>query len=290
MNLLPFVVAGLVIGSVYALSGVGVLVLYRTTGVLNFAHGAVGGMAAMIVWQTVELRMQPPVAIALGVAAGAAIALLFGLVAGPYLARVDQLRKAIATLGLALALLGVMLFVWNDKARTIRLESSRISFDVAGARINATQLVCLGLALLVVVGTLLALRYTSMGTSMRALASDRELAAVVGTNVRLVENTAWAISGAVAGVSGILLADQTRLEPAFLTFLIIPELAAVVIGRFVSLWLTLVGGLAVGVGQSLVSAWPTVSAFSTAVPFVVATFVILVAARRRVVTVGVVRA
>ena len=287
MNLLPFVVAGLVIGSVDALSGVGVLVLYRTTGVLNFAHGAVGGMAALLVWQTVELRMQPSVAIALGIAAGAAVALLFGLVAGPYLARVDQLRKAVATLGLALALLGAMLFVWNDKARTIRLETSRISFGVFGARVNVTQL---GLALLVVVGTLLALRYTSMGTSMRALASDRELAAVVGTNVRLVENTAWAISGAIAGVSGILLADQTRLEPAFLTFLIIPELAAVVIGRFVSFWLTLLGGLAVGVAQSLVSAWPTVSAFSTAVPFVVATAVILFASRRRVVTVGVVRA
>ncbi|NTW41409.1 MAG: branched-chain amino acid ABC transporter permease, partial [Cellulomonadaceae bacterium] len=50
MNLLPFVVAGLVIGSVYALAGVGVLVLYRTTGVLNFAHGAIGGLAAMVAW------------------------------------------------------------------------------------------------------------------------------------------------------------------------------------------------------------------------------------------------
>ncbi|QAY63717.1 branched-chain amino acid ABC transporter permease [Xylanimonas allomyrinae] len=290
MNLLPFVVAGLVIGSVYALSGVGVLVLYRTTGVLNFAHGALGALAAMLAWQTIGLRMQPPVAIAVGVAAGAAVALLFGLVAGPFLARIDPLRKAIATLGLALALLGVMLFTWNDKARTLRLDTSRISFGIAGARVNLTQIICLVLALLVVVGTLSALRWTSVGTSMRALASDRELAAVVGTNVRLVENLAWAISGAIAGVSGVLLADQTRLEPAFLTFLIIPELAAVVIGRFTSLWLTLAGGLAIGLGQSLVSAYPSVSAFSTAVPFVVATLVILAATRRRPVTVAVVRA
>jgi len=141
---------------------------------------------------------------------------------------------------------------------------------------------------LVVVATVLAFRYTSIGMSMRALASDRELASVVGTNVRLVENVAWALSGAIAGASGILLANQTRLEPAFLTFLIIPELAAVVIGRFSSLWLTLVGGLVIGVLQTLASAWEPITAYATIVPFLIATVVILIG-RRRVLTIGVVR-
>ncbi|WP_460775757.1 branched-chain amino acid ABC transporter permease [Microbacterium sp. GXF7504] len=289
MNVLPFIIAGLVIGSVYALSGVGVLVLYRTTGVLNFAHGAIGGLSAMMAWQFIASRMQPSIAIVLAIAIGAAVALLFGLIAGPYLARIDELRKATATLGLALALLGVMLFAWNDKARTLSLETSKIAFSVPGARINLTQIICLALALLVVVGTSLTLARTSVGAAMRALASDRELAAVLGTNVRAVELSAWTISGAIAGVSGILLADQTRLEPAFLTFLIIPILATVVVGRFRSLWWALLGGLGIGLVQSLVSANPATSAFSTAVPFVIATIVILIGRRRRFISISVVR-
>ena len=290
MNLLPFIVAGLVSGSVYALSGVGVLVLYRTTGVLNLAHGAIGGLSAMIAWQLVQWELQPPVAFALCVAIGAGLALAFGLVAGPFLARIDELRKAIATLGFALAILGTMLYAWNDKARTLRLPTSQISFPLGGARVNLTHVICLALAVAVVIAAVLALRYSALGASMRALASDRELAAVLGTNVRLVENTAWAFSGAVAGVSGILLADQNRLEPAALTFFIIPVLATVVVGRFASLWLTLLGGLGIGLVESLVSSWTVLSAFSTAVPFVVATAVILASRRRGVIPIGVVRA
>ncbi|NTW38904.1 MAG: branched-chain amino acid ABC transporter permease, partial [Cellulomonadaceae bacterium] len=193
-------------------------------------------------------------------------------------------------LGLALALLGIQLFAWNDKARTLRLETSAIAFPIGTTRLNLTQVICLALAILVVVGTLLALRLTSIGQAMRALASDRELASVLGTRVRFVELMAWAVSGAIAGVSGILLANQTRLEPAFLTFLIIPILATVVVGRFSSLVMTLVGGLGIGLVQTLASAFPATTALSTVVPFLVATAVILVARRRRVITIGVQRA
>ncbi len=287
--LLPFIVAGLVIGSLYALSGVGMLVLYRTTGVLNFGYGALGAIAAMIAWQLVEMRLQPLLAYAIGILAATTLSFLFGYLAGPFLATVATLTKATATLGLALILLGVMLFVWNDKARTLRLPTDTIGFVVAGTRITVTQLLCLGLALAIVIGTSLYLRISSTGTAMRALATDRELASMLGVHVRRVELLAWTVSGALAGISGLLLASQARLEPAFLTFLIIPVLAAVVVGRFQSLWWTLAGGLAIGVIQAVMSAFPTVSAFSNATPFVVATVVILYLQRRKVVTIEVAR-
>ncbi len=107
-SVLPFVISGLVIGSLYALSGVGMLVLYRTTGVLNFAYGALGAAAGMVAWQLVQLLLQPPVALLLGVGVAAVLSLLFGVVAGPSLARRSELGKATATLGLALAVLGVL--------------------------------------------------------------------------------------------------------------------------------------------------------------------------------------
>ena len=286
--ILPFIVAGLVLGSLYALSGVGMLVLYRTTGVLNFGYGALGAMSAMIAWQFAELRMQPVLAYVLGILVATALSLLFGFLAGPFLATVSTLTKATATLGLALVLLGIMLFVWNDKARFLRLVTDTIGFQV-GTRITVTQIICLALATLIVVGTTIYLRRSPTGTSMRALASDRELAAMLGVRVRRIELLAWTVSGALAGFSGILLSSQTRLEPVFLTFIVIPFLAAVVVGRFGSLTGTLVGGLVIGVIQAVASAFPATSAFSSATPFLVATIVILFLQRRRVVTIEVAR-
>jgi branched-chain amino acid transport system permease protein len=286
--ILPFVVAGLVLGSLYALSGVGMLVLFRTTGVLNFGYGALGAVSAMLAWQFVELRMQPVLAYVLGIVVATALSLLFGFLAGPFLATVTTLTKATATLGLALILLGIMLFAWNDKARTLRLPTDTMGFTL-GTRITLTQIICLALATLIVIGTSIYLRRSPTGTAMRALASDRELASMLGIRVRRVELLAWAVSGALGGISGLLLSSQTRLEPVFLTFIVIPVLAAVVVGRFRSLVGTLVGGLVIGVVQAVASAFPATSSFSNATPFVVATLVILYLQRRKVVTIEVAR-
>lgn len=288
-SVLPFVISGLVIGSLYALSGVGMLVLYRTTGVLNFAYGALGAAAGMVAWQLVQLLLQPPVALLLGVGVAAVLSLLFGVVAGPSLARRSELGKATATLGLALAVLGVLYAVWNDKARTLRLATDGVGLNVSGTRVTGTQVLSLALVAAVVAATSLFLRHSSMGTAMRALTSDRELAAMLGVRVRHVELTAWVTSGALAGVSGLLLAAQTQLEPGFLTFLVIPALATVVVGRFVSLTGTLVGGLLLGVGQALASYWPPTSSLASATPFVLAVAVILYLQRRKTVTIQVAR-
>lgn len=288
-SVLPFVISGLVIGSLYALSGVGMLVLYRTTGVLNFAYGALGAAAGMVAWQLVQLLLQPPVALLLGVGVAAVLSLLFGVVAGPSLARRSELGKATATLGLALAVLGVLYAVWNDKARTLRLATDGVGLNVSGTRVTGTQVLSLALVAAVVAATSLFLRHSSMGTAMRALTSDRELAAMLGVRVRHVELTAWVTSGALAGVSGLLLAAQTQLEPGFLTFLVIPALATVVVGRFVSLTGTLVGGLLLGVGQALASYWPPTSSLASATPFVLAVAVILYLQRRKTVTIEVAR-
>lgn len=288
MNLLPFIVAGLVLGSLYALSGVGMLVLYRTTGVLNFGYGALGAVSAMLAWQLTELRLQPVIAFAIGILVATALSFAFGFIAGPFLATVTPLTKATATLGLALVLMGIMLFVWNDKARTLRLQTDTIAFSF-GTRVNLTQIICLALATIIVVGTSLYLRRSATGTAMRALASDRDLAGMLGVRVRRVEVLAWTASGVLAGVSGLLLAGQTRLEPLFLTFLVIPVLAAVVVGRFRSLPWTLAGGLTIGVLQSLASAVPGLSQFSNATPFVIATIAILYLQRKKTVTIEVAR-
>src|SRR6185369_6704649 len=121
------------------------------------------------------------------------------------------------------------------------------------------------LALAITVGTGAYLRYTKLGTAMRALANDREITATLGVPVRRVEAVAWFGSGIFCGMAGLLLPDLlTSLDYSALTFLVISALAAALIGRLRSLWMTLAGGLAVGVFQAVLTPYVSVSRYRSA--------------------------
>jgi branched-chain amino acid transport system permease protein len=131
------------------------------------------------------------------------------------------------------------------------------------------------------------LRFTRLGTAMRALANDREITATLGVPVRRVEAVAWFGSGLVCGAAGLLLPDLlTSLDYAALTFLVISSLAAALIGRLRSLWATFFGGMAVGLAQAVVTPYASVTAYRAAAPFVLAIIALLVLSRHRVVTIS----
>ena len=131
------------------------------------------------------------------------------------------------------------------------------------------------------------LRVTSLGTAMRALANDREASAMLGVPVRKVEAAAWFGSGLACGAAGLILPDLiTSLDYSALTFLVISSLAAALIGRLRSLWVTFIGGMAVGLAQSIASPYTSISAYRSAAPFVLAIAALLYLSRRRVVTIS----
>src|ERR687895_1800970 len=199
----PFIVTGLALGGVYALSGVGMVVLYRTTGVLNLAFGAVGAMGALIAWQMINEGGWPEgVAYLVCVLFGGVVTLLYGVVFGPPLAGRDPLVKATATLGLALILLGAMSWIWSDKARSMILPTSNENFMVSDVLVNYTQVIGFTFGVMVTLGTAAFLYYTNLGTAMRALANDREITATLGVPVRRGEAVAWVGSGGPAGGGG----------------------------------------------------------------------------------------
>jgi branched-chain amino acid transport system permease protein len=285
----PFIISGLAVGSLYALSGIGMLVLYRTTGVLNLAYGALGALAALISWQLLQNGAADWPAYAVGVGAAGGASLLYGSLLGPYLAEREPVVKAMASMGFALAILGALNWYWTDDTRTLSLPTDTSGFSLGDVRVSATQVVALALAATITVGTAIYLRASMTGTSMRALANDRELSSVLGVRVRRVESLAWLVSGVVGGVSGLLLADLTQLTPTTLTFLVIPALAACVVGRFRSLWWTLLGGLLVGVLEAIGTPYDWIADYRSAAPFVVAIVVVLYLQRHKTVTIGAAR-
>lgn len=284
----PYIVLGLALGGVYALSGVGIVVLYQATGVLNLAFGAVGAAGALIAYWMINHTSWPDwLAYAACVAFGGVVNLLYGVVLGPAFAKRDPLVKMMGTLALALILLGLM--AWRAPAggafvRVLQLPTSNHRFELFGAVVNLTQVLALAFALVLTIGTTAFLRYTKLGTAYRAIANDREITATLGVPVRRVEASAWLGSGLVCGAAGLLLADlYTSLDYAALTFLVISSLAAALIGRLTSLWITFAGGLSVGIFQAVLTPYDSVTRFRAATPFVLSILMLLWLARRRVI-------
>src|SRR5215204_7657646 len=277
----PFIVTGLALGGVYALSGVGTVVLYRATGVLNLAFGAVGAMGAFISWSLIDRGTVPDgIAFLICILFGGVVTLAYGLAFGPPLAGRDPLVKATASLGLALILLGTMSWIWSDKARSMILPTSTENFQVGDVLVNYTQVLGLAFGVVVTVGTVVFLQFTKLGTAMRGLANDREITATLGVPVRRVEASAWLVSGLISGVAGLLLSNLVGLDAATLTFLVISSLAAALVARLNSVVVTLIAGLVVGLATALATPILSISEYRDMAPFVLATLALLWLSRK----------
>jgi branched-chain amino acid transport system permease protein len=281
----PFIVSGLALGGVYALSGVGMVVLYQATGVVYLAFGAVGAMGALIAWSLTNAGAPDWAGWLACVAFGAVVTLAYGMVFGPALAKRDPLVKATATLGLTLVLFGLMDLLWTTsggQARSLTLPTDNGGFSVGQIQVNWTQVIALAAGVVITVGTGLFLRYTKLGTAMRAMANDREITATLGVPVRRVEAAAWLGCGVLAGIAGLLLADLVALDATTLTFLVISSLAAVLIARLRSITMTFAAAIVIGLLHDLLTPITSLTNYRDMTPFVLAAAALLVMPRSQV--------
>src|SRR6476619_3177264 len=169
----PFIVTGLALGGVYALSGVGLVVLYRATGVLNLAFGAVGAMGAFIAYSIIQAGNTGWLGWVVCILFSGVVTLGYGLVFGPALAGRGPLVQSVSTLGLALVLFGAIDLVWpttGGQSPSIYFPTDGGGFSVSGLQVTWTQVIALGLGIVIAVGTGAFLRYSKLGTAMRAMA------------------------------------------------------------------------------------------------------------------------
>lgn len=274
-DLTPFLVAGLGVGAVYALSGVGLVVLYRSSGVLNFAFGALGAVGAYVAWSALDRDWPLALAALAAVATSVAISLAYGRLLAPLLAEREPTVRSIGTLGLALVVLGFTEWFWGEQPRRLVLPTDAGAIEFADVRLTHTRVLGLAAAVSMMAAVGLLLARTRIGLAMRALADQRGLSAILGIRVLQVDTAAWAISGAFAGVCGLLLANIVRLQATVLTFLVIPAFAAAIIGRLSSLPATVAAGLAIGMLEAVAVLVPGFSPFRTATPFLIALLAIV---------------
>ncbi len=278
MNLLPFIASGIGLGAVYALSSVGLVILYRASGTLNFAFGAFGGVSAFLAWQLAQDGVPAPLGWIAGIVVSTGIAYGYGRVFAPRLAHRDRVVRAIATLGLALFLFGGMALYWGvGVARRLMLPTDFDAVMLFGVRLTITRIIALGLSLAMAGGIGLLLGCTRIGLGMRALASDRNISAAIGVRVVQIDSLAWLINGLFAGIAGILLANINRLDPGTLTFLVIPAVAAAVMARLSSLPGAFVGGMVAGMIEALlIASSPVIANLRSAGPYIAALLFLMI--------------
>lgn len=270
-----FLASGLAIGSLYALGGIGMVVLFRASGVLNFSAGAAGAAGAMTAWQLVDWGLPAPLAWAACIVVALVLTLAYGRLLAPLLAWRETVVKAVATLGFALIILGLVSFLWIDDPRSLTLPTDAASVTLMGLKVTGTRLLAFAATLLIAGGIWLFLGRTEVGLQMRAVANDRDLSALLGIPILRVETIAWAIAGLIAGFMGLMFANLIRLEPVVITFMVIPSIAAALAGRLENLALVLIGGLSMGVIESLLTLSPTLKGARPIAPFVLAALVLL---------------
>lgn len=281
MNLYPYIATGLGLGAIYGMAAVGLVILFRASGTVNFAMGALGALAAHVTWTLSQWQVPGVLAWGAGMAAATVASVLYGRLVSARLIERDQTVRSVATLGFALFLLGCITTIWGPGLpRRLTLPTDHMSVVVLGIKISGTRLVALAFAVLAALAVGQVLVRTRLGLAMRAMAASRPTATVIGVPVLATDTAAWAISGLFAGVTGLFLSVLIVMSPIPLTFLVIPALASAVIGRMTSMPGALLGGLICGLGEAMLTGVPALTVYRSAFPYVAALAFLSLAAGR----------
>jgi branched-subunit amino acid ABC-type transport system permease component len=281
---LPFVVIGLTTGAVYALASLGLVLTYRTSGVFNFAHGAVGMFATYLFY---SLRQHLPTAPAMVVAV-LGVAPLMGLGIDQLFRRLSRAGAAasiVATLGLLVGLQGLATVIYGGEARRLSPLFPTRTYRFVDINIGIDQTIVVAVALGAGLALIVFFRATHLGLQTRAVVDNRALSGLVGTNAAAVTRFAWMLGCSFAAVSGILFAPFVGLDSLILTLLVVQAFGAAAVGRLQSFPRTVLAAFGVGILQSVLTKIvgevgnPALTALPSAVPFIVL-FVVLLLSRQ----------
>ncbi|MFG2653028.1 ATP-binding cassette domain-containing protein [Streptomyces sp. NPDC048436] len=235
--------AGLAIGSAAALTGIGLIVTYRATGVLNFAHGAIAMVCAYVLRQlTVDWNWPLPLATAVTLLLVApAIGLLLEKAVFRPLSVLgsDPAQTLVASIGVFILLVGGAALIWGQGARAD-----------APTLVSADPWTPLAVTIVLAATVWAVTRWTRFGSELRAVVDNRPLAVLSGIDADRVASAGWAFGAFTAGLTGALLAPFVRLDPYGMPLLVMEVVAVAVAARMRSLLVAVVAALGLGVAQS----------------------------------------
>ncbi|WP_405719863.1 branched-chain amino acid ABC transporter permease [Streptomyces sp. NBC_01537] len=271
---LQTLVGGLSLGAVYALVAMGFSLVYRTMGLVNFAHAdiaMIGAYAASTFYLTSELPFA--VAVIVAIVVTGAIGLVIERVLRP-LENKDFDLMLIGTIGFGIVLQAVAILIWGTTGRAVPSPVRAAPLDLFGVRVRTYDLLVMGVAALAVTGLAWFLSRTKRGAAMQAVAMDHEAATAVGINVGRSNALAFSIGAGLAALAGSLVGPMLYVDASLGGALGIKGFAAAMLGGFGSIPGAVVGGLAIGVLDSYAAGH--FQGYSVLVTFLVFTAAIMI--------------
>lgn len=254
MTWVDAVIQGVLLGGLYAMFAAGLSLMFGVMRIVNLAHGALAVLAAyMAVTLADEAGFSPFLTLLVVVPAMFAIGYLLQRAVLNFSMLSGELGPLLATFGLAIVIQNSLQEGFSADQRGlnaggIEIESIGLGADIS---IGVLPLITLAIGVAVIVGLHLMLNRTSLGRAFRAASDDPEAAQIVGINQRHLYALAAGISIATAGVAGVLLGIRTSFAPTDGSALLLFGFEAVIIGGLGNLWGTLLGGLVLGVAQTV---------------------------------------
>jgi branched-chain amino acid transport system permease protein len=280
-------ILGLGAGVAYAALAFGVVAVYKGSGVLNFAHGAIALLAAYVYADlsgsgSGQAGLPPYVALLVAMVGAAILGVLFHFLVMKRLRSAPNLAKVVATLGLLSLLQGIVVIHWGSVyAPTVPSLFPTNSVPIGGgAFVGANSLWALGLAAVLTAGLWALYSRTRFGLATRAAAENEKGAALLGYSPNFIASMNWALGCALAALAGAIIAPVAGLDSGSLPLMILPAFAAALLGRFRSFFIAAIVAVAIGIAQSeLVSYWGSQPGVTVAVPLLIVIVAMIVSGR-----------
>jgi branched-chain amino acid transport system permease protein len=256
-NFIQLLIDGVLTGSIYALIALGFSLIYKVTGVVNLAQGAFCVLAALICW-SLEQQAGLPIGLAcLGaVAATVAVGAIVGAVSFvPGLTRLSNANMLMLTAGLLTVFEGAMQLVWGSQPYTVEAFSGQAPLSIGGIHIPSQGLWMIAATLSLVGGLWLLLVRTRIGQALRACSENPTAARLMGVNVRRMTLFSFCLAAFIAAIAGVVIAPATSLQFDSGRMFTVSGFIAAVIGGISSLPGAIIGGLLLGVVNSLATAY-----------------------------------
>lgn len=245
------VASGLAIGAIYGLIAMGFAVIYKSTGLVNFAQGEMSMVVTYIAWTIATTVTGNVFVVALGAIVGG---VALGLVIERFIMRPmlgePIFSTVLVTVGVAVILRSLITLIWDAYPHALDVNVGRGIVRVAGLDLRSGQLAAIATLLAMMAGFFLFFRYSKVGVAMRAVAADDRTALLMGVSAQRIHAIAWAASSAIAGVAGVLFALVYDLSPAMF-HLGLKSFPATILGGLDSVIGSGFGGVLIGIVENL---------------------------------------
>ncbi|MDP4510180.1 branched-chain amino acid ABC transporter permease [Nonomuraea turcica] len=275
-------VAGLLAGGAYAMVGVCVVLLFQMTGVLNVAQAAIGAFGTMVMLQLLERGWGFGVALPVGVLTAAALAAMLGWAIARFYADSSAQVRTIVTVAVLVGLLAVGFRLFGNDPRTVPSLVPGAGFRLADVVVSGNALIALVLAAAIAVGAGLLLNRSRLGVRLRAISERPVTAEMLGVPVTALAVGVWAVMGAVTAVAVTAVAPTRPSNFLSLSLLVMPAMAAALLGGLRNLPGAALGGVLIGVIEGAGTSVRQLSEYRQVLPFLVVVVALVWLQRREV--------